>query len=167
MKIERSWTYPASVADVYAMVTDDDFQERKTRATSTDGGSVSVEHSPDDTAVITVHRVLPTDSFPENIRAMVGRTITVVEVQKWGQAAPDGGRSASLDVDVKGTPASMKGTVTLTPLSDSETRLDVRGDLRGGIPLIGGKIEQAAAPSFFHALETEERIGHEYLAERA
>ena len=164
MKIKRSWTYPAPVADVYAMVTDEAYQRRKSAATSTDGGTVELAQTADGGHLITVARVLPTDAFPENIRAMVGNTITVVETQTWGLAGDDGSRVADLAVDVKGTPASMKGTVTMTPVSDTETRLDVDGDLKGGIPIIGGKIEKAAAPSFIHALEQEERIGTEYLA---
>ncbi|GAA3675591.1 uncharacterized protein DUF2505 [Yimella lutea] len=164
MKIKRSWTYPAPVADVYAMVTDEAYQRRKSEATSTDGGTVELAQTADGGHLITVARVLPTDAFPENIRAMVGNTITVVETQTWGLAGDDGSRVADLAVDVKGTPASMKGTVTLTPVSDTQTRLDVDGDLKGGIPIIGGKIEKAAAPSFIHALEQEERIGTEYLA---
>lgn len=164
MKIRRSWTYPAPVADVYAMVTDEAYQRRKSEATSTDGGTVELAQTADGGHLITVARVLPTDAFPENIRAMVGNAITVVETQTWGLAGDDGSRVADLAVDVKGTPASMKGTVTLTPVSDTETRLDVDGDLKGGIPIIGGKIEKAAAPSFIHALEQEERIGTEYLA---
>lgn len=164
MKIKRSWTYPAPVADVYAMVTDEAYQRRKSEATSTDGGTVELAQTADGGHLITVARVLPTDAFPENIRAMVGNTITVVETQTWGLDGDDGSRVADLAVDVKGTPASMKGTVTLTPVSDTQTRLDVDGDLKGGIPIIGGKIEKAAAPSFIHALEQEERIGTEYLA---
>ncbi|RYG76912.1 DUF2505 domain-containing protein [Yimella sp. RIT 621] len=164
MKIKRSWTYPAPVADVYAMVTDEAYQRRKSAATSTDGGTVELAQTADGGHLITVARVLPTDAFPENIRAMVGNTITVVETQTWGLAGDDGSRVADLAVDVKGTPASMKGTVRLTPVSDTQTRLDVDGDLKGGIPIIGGKIEKAAAPSFIHALEQEERIGTEYLA---
>lgn len=164
MKIRRSWTYPAPVADVYAMVTDEAYQRRKSEATSTDGGTVELAQTADGGHLITVARVLPTDAFPENIRAMVGNAVTVVETQTWGLAGDDGSRVADLAVDVKGTPASMKGTVTLTPVSDTETRLDVDGDLKGGIPIIGGKIEKAAAPSFIHALEQEERIGTEYLA---
>ena len=164
MKIKRSWTYPAPVADVYAMVTDEAYQRRKSAATSTDGGTVELAQTADGGHLITVARVLPTDAFPENIRAMVGNTITVVETQTWGLAGDDGSRVADLAVDVKGTPASMKGTVTLTPVSDTQTRLDVDEDLKGGIPIIGGKIEKAAAPSFIHALEQEERIGTEYLA---
>lgn len=164
MKIKRSWTYPAPVADVYAMVTDEAYQRRKSEATSTDGGTVELAQTADGGHLITVARVLPTDAFPENIRAMVGNTITVVETQTWGLAGDDGSRVADLAVDVKGTPASMKGTVTLTPVSDTQTRLDVDGDLKGGIPIIGSKIEKAAAPSFIHALEQEERIGTEYLA---
>lgn len=164
MKIKRSWTYPAPVADVYAMVTDEAYQRRKSEATSTDGGTVELAQTADGGHLITVARVLPTDAFPENIRAMVGNTITVIETQTWGLAGDDGSRVADLGVDVKGTPASMKGTVTLTPVSDTETRLDVDGDLKGGIPIIGGKIEKAAAPSFIHALEQEERIGNEYLS---
>ncbi|MBC9956682.1 DUF2505 domain-containing protein [Yimella sp. cx-51] len=165
MKIERSWTYPASVTDVYAMITDEAYQRRKAEATSTDGGTVDLAQTSDG-AVITVSRVLPTDAFPENIRAMVGKTITVVETQNWGPAAADGARTADLAVDVKGTPASMNGTVTLTPSSEHETRLSVIGDLKGGIPIIGGRIEKAAAPSFVQALVLEEEVGLAYLAER-
>ncbi|WP_431844140.1 DUF2505 domain-containing protein [Calidifontibacter indicus] len=165
MKIDRSWTYPARATDVYAMICDEAFQQRKTDATSTDGGSIDIAERADG-HVITVERVLPTDAFPENIRAMVGRTITVVETQTWGAAGADGARVADLVVDVRGTPASMKGTVTLSADGDAESTVAVNGDLRGGIPIIGGKIEKAAAPSFFHALEQEERIGREYLAER-
>lgn len=80
MKIDRSWTYPAPATDVYAMICDEAFQQRKTDATSTDGGSIDIAERADG-HVITVERVLPTDAFPENIRAMVGRTITVVETQ--------------------------------------------------------------------------------------
>lgn len=166
MKIERSWTYPAAIADVYAMITDEAFQQRKAAATSTDGGTVALAETADGGHLITVARVLPTDAFPENIRAMVGASITVVETQTWGPAGDDGTRSADLAVDVKGTPASMKGTVTLAPQSNAETLLSVDGDLKGGIPFIGGKIEQAAAPSFLQALKEEERVGLEYLRER-
>lgn len=165
MKIDRSWTYPASAADVYAMICDDSFQQRKTDATSTDGGKVEITERADGHA-ITVERVLPTDAFPENIRAMVGRTITVVETQTWGPAGADGSRVADLVVDVRGTPASMKGKVTLAAEGDAQSTVSVDGDLKGGIPIIGGKIEKAAAPSFIAALEQEERVGREYLAER-
>lgn len=166
MKIDRSWTYPASAADSYTMICDESFQQRKADATSTDGGRVEIAENGDGGHVITVQRVLPTDDFPENIRAMVGKTITVVETQNWGAAGEDGSRVADLAVDVKGTPASMKGKVTLAAAGDAESRVEVVGDLKGGIPIIGGKIEKAAAPSFFAALEAEERIGNEYLAQR-
>ena len=42
MKIDRSWTYPAPATDVYAMICDEAFQQRKTDATSTDGGSIDI-----------------------------------------------------------------------------------------------------------------------------
>lgn len=163
MKIDRSWTLPADTATVFTMLSDPAYQQRKTDATSTDGGAVDVE-STGDGATVRIERKLPTDSFPENIRAMVGQTITVVETQQWGAAGADGGRTADLKVIVRGTPASLTGTVTLSAVSADESRIAMSGDLKGGIPIIGRKIEQAAAPSFEQALTHEEEISREWIA---
>lgn len=163
MKIERSWTLPADPHAVFTMIGDPAYQQLKTDATSTDGGSVEVVPSGNGVD-ISVRRLLPTDSFPENIRAMVGATITVVETQHWGGPAADGSRTADLKVVVKGTPASMTGTIRLAPVSAQESRISMTGDLKGGIPIIGRKVEQAAAPSFQQALSNEEEVGREWIA---
>ncbi len=164
MKIERSWTLPASADTVFTMLADPAYQQRKTDATSTDGGSVDITPAGTDGVTVTIRRVLPTDAFPENIRAMVGQTITVVETQQWGDRADDGGRTADLKVVVKGTPASMSGKVTLAAVSSDEASISMVGDLKGGIPIIGRKIEEAAAPSFQQALANEEEVSQEWIA---
>ncbi|GAB3578684.1 DUF2505 domain-containing protein [Calidifontibacter terrae] len=163
MKIDRDWTLPADADTVFAMLSDPEYQQLKTDATSTDGGSIEVTPT-DSGADITIRRLLPTDAFPENIRAMVGSTITVVETQQWGARADDGSRSAALKVVVRGTPASMSGTITLAPVSADEARIAMAGDLKGGIPIIGRKIEEAAAPSFKQALSNEEAVSRKWIA---
>lgn len=160
MKIERSWSLPAGVDDVLAMIVDEEFQRRKAEGVG-ERSDVRVEETPNGHTV-RVTRDFPTTDFPDAVRSFVGATMTVVEAQAW-QEGP-AGPFAGLVVEVKGTPARLKGKVTLTADGDS-TVVRVLGDLTGGVPIIGRKIEQTAAPFFLSALEHEERVSREWLAE--
>ena len=59
-------------------------------------------------------------------------------------------------------PISMNGTMKLAP-SAVGTRIDIDGDLKATIPLIGGKIEKAAAPSIIKAMDKEQQTGTAWL----
>ncbi|NHN54534.1 DUF2505 domain-containing protein [Calidifontibacter sp. DB0510] len=162
MKIEKSWTYAAATDRVFEMIGTQDFQATKASATST--GDYAAEVTPaDDGCTVLVRRTLPTDNFPDALRNAVGKTLTVVETQKWGPADGAGVRTADLDVRVEGAPVGLKGTVRLSPDGTGST-VSMRGDLKARIPLFGGKIEQAAAPFFKDAIAAEERAGRDWLA---
>ena len=60
----------------------------------------------------------------------------------------------------------MRGTVHLEPVQQG-TNLNISGDLKAHIPLIGGRIEKAAAPAFIKALRSEHETGRRWLAEGA
>jgi hypothetical protein len=162
MKIARTIEYAATPDEVFAILADPAFQEAKCAATSALSYTASVQPTGDQT-VITTERVLPADDLPDFARSLVGETLKVVEKQIWSSAGGDGSRSGTVEMTVPGAPITLKGKLSLRPGgSGSVETLDA--DLKAGIPLIGGKIEKAAAPPIEEAITIEAQTAHEWLA---
>lgn len=164
MKIEETWSYDAPAEQVFQMLLDPAFQEAKCAATGALSHSVSIT---DQTArqVIETHREMAAEGLPENVARIVGKTLKIIEIQRWGQPAEDGSRTADVDVSLSGLPVNFAGHIQLTPDGDS-TRMHVLGDLRARIPLVGKKVETASAPAFSGGVQIEAQTGREYLARR-
>lgn len=162
MKIEEKWVYPASAEAVYAMIVDPSFQEAKCAATKAVDYSVQIDPTAKGHTIVS-SRTMSTSSFPSQFKSMVGETLQIVETQVWGAPETGGSRAADLTVEIKGAPIGMTGTLRATP-SGSETMMQIDGNLKASIPLIGGKIEQAAAPAIIAAIRTEADTGKTYLA---
>jgi len=165
VRVTADMHYPADPASVFAMLTDQTFQERKVAEVSRGEWSVRVQRD-DDTALIVSHRTLPSDVVPDAFRAMLSSTITVTQTETWGSAAADGSRSGSIDVELHGAPIRLTGTLTLSPARDGGCTERVEGDLKAKIPLVGGKVERAAEPAVRAAIDAEGRIGLRWLAEQ-
>lgn len=165
MKISETIHYDASPDAVFAMLTDEAFQERK----CLDAGALSHDTtitSEDSGARILTHRELPTAGLPDFAKSIVGGKLSVTETYVWGPAAADTSRAGSLTVEVAGAPVVMRATVGLVP-NGAGTRMQIDGDLKASIPLLGGKVEKASAPAVVDAIHSEGRTGHAWLAERA
>lgn len=164
MKIEETWSYAAPAEQVFEMLLDPAFQEAKCAAAGALSHSVSVN---DQAApqVIETHREMATEGLPENVARIVGKTLKVVEIQRWGQPAEDGSRTADIDVSLGGLPINFVGHIRMTPKGET-THMHVLGDLRARIPLVGKKVEIASAPAVSGGVQIEAQTGREYLAAR-
>ena len=162
MKVTAQIRFAADPAKTFAVLMDEDFQEEVCRSTGSVGTEVSVDQTGGG-ATIRTSRELPTDQFPDFIKKFVGDTVHVVRVDTWGPAAADGARDGTIVVEIKGAPVRLTGTITLRP-QGAETIEDVDGDLKASVPLIGGKIEKAAAPAIREAIDIEGRTAQEWLA---
>lgn len=163
MKIEEKWVYPATGDRVYAMIADPAFQEAKCAATKATEHTVEVQETATGYTVVT-HRTMSTASFPAQFKSMVGDSLQIVETQAWGAADRDGSREADIEVEIKGVPIGLTGTMTATASGD-DTEMAVFGNLKARVPLIGGKIEQAAAPAIVSAIRSEAETGKGYLTD--
>ncbi|MCE0534836.1 DUF2505 domain-containing protein [Kineosporia rhizophila] len=166
MRVSADMHYRADPARVFAMLTNQEFQERKVGRISKGAWDVRVQRE-GDTAVIVSHRTLPPEVVPDAFRAMISTTITITQTEKWGPAAPDGSRSGSIDVELSGVPVRLTGALSLAPAPDGGCREQVTGELKAKIPLFGGKVEKAAEPAVRAAIDAEGRIGEQWLAEHA
>lgn len=162
MMIQETWTYDAPTERVFQMLLDPKFQEAKCAATGALNHQVSVKEQAS-VHVIETQREMATDGLPDNVARIIGKTLKIVETQLWGPAAADGSRTADLDVSLGGLPVNYTGRIYLSPDGDATTML-VKGELRALIPLVGKKVESAAAPAISSGVQIEAETGAKYLA---
>ncbi|WP_203567032.1 DUF2505 domain-containing protein [Aestuariimicrobium ganziense] len=158
MEITSHQSYAADPARVHAMMTDPAYLAEVCRRGGATSQTIDVQG---DTTTVTM--ALPA---PEQVRKFVGESLDVTQVVVWEPAAADGRREGTLDLTVKGMPVVMKGRATMAP-AGATTEVNYLADLKVNIPLLGKKLEQAAAPSISRALQVQQQVGTDYLAERA
>ena len=162
MKIAKTIEYAATPEEVFAVLSDAKFQEAKCAATAAIKYSASVKTVGDRT-IITTERILPSDDLPDFAKSMVGETLKVTETQDWGPASDDGSRQGTVEMAVAGAPISLKGTLSMRP-GGPGTVEQLDSELKAKVPLIGGKIEKAAAPPIEQAIEIEGKTAANWLA---
>ncbi|WP_265447661.1 DUF2505 domain-containing protein [Flexivirga meconopsidis] len=162
MKIEETWSYDAPADTVFAMLLDPKFQQAKCEATGALSSKVDVRTEPP-IEVIETHREMSTAGLPDNVAKLVGKSLKIIEIQLWGKPAGDGARTADLDVSLGGLPVNFVGKITMTPAGET-TGLHLVGDLKARIPLVGGRVESAAAPAISNGVRIEAETGAKYLA---
>jgi hypothetical protein len=161
MKISAIIDYAATPDEVFAMLADEDFQNHKCAATGALRHTVSIVAQDGQTLIVST-RDMPADDFPPFVRSMVGDTLPVTETQQWGPPDNDGARRGTLTVEIRGAPVALAGTLSLAlgGLGCVET---IEGDLKARIPLLGSRVEQAAAPAVWGAIRVESRTGKAWL----
>ncbi|HVG88971.1 MAG TPA: DUF2505 domain-containing protein [Gaiellales bacterium] len=162
MRIRDTIDHDATPERVFAMLSDEGFQDRKAEATGALSHSVSITTRGDHTVIVS-KRAMPTDKLPDFVKSFVGKELHLTETSDWGPAAADGSRRGRLTVTVGGAPITLDATLSLAP-SGQGTRELVEGDLTAKVPLLGGKIEQAAAPAIEAAIHVERSTGATWLA---
>ena len=155
-------SYPADPDTVFEMLRDPAFQEQKCVDSRAPEHSVEITEEGADTKIV-VSRTLSTERMPSYVQSLVGPTMTIVETYRWPTETDHNGREGTIDVTVPGSPVRMKGSVVLSPDAQGSTVLVV-ADLKAGIPLIGGKIEQAAAPLLTQKMDEEQASAKAWLA---
>jgi hypothetical protein len=165
MKITERIDYAAAPAAVFAMLTDPAFQEAKCIEAGSQRHESTVTPAGDGARVVT-QRDLPADNLPDFAKSIVGDTLSVTETYDWAAPTADGARDGTLLVEVAGAPVALRAKVRLVP-GGASTAMTIDGDLKASIPLLGGKVEKAAAPAVVDAIHGEGRTGARWLAERA
>ncbi len=163
MKIQEEIRYDAPPADVAAMLADPAFVEDKCRRTGAVEQTVEVDGDAVGAFTVTTVRTMPTDDFPDVAKKFVGETVVIKQVDSWHPAGADGSRTGDVRLKIAGAPVELNGTMTLHA-DGAGTRQELLGDLKASVPLLGGKLEKAAAPAIVMALRKEGEVGREYLA---
>ncbi|MFP5416034.1 MAG: DUF2505 domain-containing protein [Actinomycetes bacterium] len=154
MQFTNRQVFPADPHVVHAMVTDEDFLSHA----AVEMGALDARVAADATRSAVHASVEP----PAGVRPFVGPRLSIVQEMTWGQAAADGSRDGILSITVAGAPVTMRGTARLEPTASGST-ITYDGELTVNVPLVGARIEQAAAPALLEALEAQGRVGRTWL----
>jgi hypothetical protein len=158
MDISSHLDFAAPPADVYAMMTDQRYLEDVCVASGSISYNVSVAGLRTQTS-----RTLPA---PESAARFTGPQLTVNEEVLWGEMSSEGSRSGTLSTTVLGQPVTFKGEIRLSP-GGRGSQVDIRGDLKVAVPLLGRKLEESAAPAVMAGYRTQQEVGDRWLAGRA
>jgi len=153
MNIDTRAEFAADPDKVFAMLTDKAFQEQVCEQSYASDYEVNVDGN-----TVKTRRSLPS---PDAARPFVGATLTVVENVTWADAAT-GNRTAAVTLSVPGQPVSFNGKYELTAGGPGST-LSFTGELKVNVPLLGKKLEQAAAPAVLAGFTTQEKVGADWL----
>ena len=154
-------SFEADPVSVFAMLRDPEYVQAKCDATGSLETTAEVSEASDGTVTIVSTRVLPAQ-VPDVARTFVGDTISATETQVWSAAAPDGSRTATVEVEFSG-PLGFTGTLSLRPAGQG-TEVVTEGKFKASVPFVGGTIESEAAKQTERYLGAEQRVAKEWGA---
>ncbi len=155
MDISTSLDFAAQPDAVYAMLLDQAYQEQVCVASESISYDAKVSGSTTSTT-----RTL---AAPASAARFTGPQLTVIEDITWGPAGAGGARTGDIHLTVKGQPVTLKGKLLLGP-GGRGTTMNLTGELKVAIPLLGKKLEQAAAPAVLAGFRTQQKVGDSWLA---
>jgi carbon monoxide dehydrogenase subunit G len=161
MKLQHTLSYEADPATVFAVLSDPEYVAEKCTATGAMDSTVDITHEGPDTVIVTM-RKLPADDLPSFAKSFVGDAITVDQTERWGAPASDGSREGTLTATFRGTPMKVEANMRLSP-GGAGSELRVAGDVKSGIPLMGGSIESFAAEQLTAGLDREAEVANARL----
>jgi len=163
VRIHDEFEYPATTTEVATMLADPKFYEQVSERMGAVSSTVEVSGDPSGSFTVTTERKMPTNGFPDFARKFVGDTVSVRQVDEW-RAEEDGGvRRGTISVEVQGAPLRLNGSLLLSP-SGAGTTETIEGDLKAAVPLIGGKLEEAAQPAIEGAIRQQKKVGTAWFA---
>ncbi|WP_026529815.1 DUF2505 domain-containing protein [Haematomicrobium sanguinis] len=157
-------TYPTQ--QVFETLVDKAFQEHTAELV---GGSLQkfeLSGDPQGACTVELVRSIPTNRLPDIARKVVGETLNVTQVERW--SAPDalGSRTAEIEISVSGVPVSASAREVLVP-EEGATRVQVEGEVKSSVPLLGPKIAKAAEPMVSKALNIQAEQASKWLAKES
>ncbi len=163
MKVASRHTYPAPPDTVFAMMTTPDTLVAKYTALGHDKIEI-VEHIVSKGAVqVRSKREVPME-VPGFAKKFLSPKNTVEQRDRWHAAAHDGSRSGTWEVQAKGVPVSAGGTLRLAPGAGRTTIVEITGEVKCSVPLLGGKLAAFVGGDVQRTLAAEEQFNDGWLA---
>ncbi|MDO8363438.1 MAG: DUF2505 domain-containing protein [Actinomycetota bacterium] len=164
MKVVSTHTYAAAPDVVFAMMTTPDVLSAKYAALG-HHDVVILEHQVDDDGKVAVRsrRSVPME-VPGFAKRILSPTNTVEQRDRWNPAGADGVRIGTWEVNARGVPVTVGGTLRLAPGPRGTTVVEIAGEVKCSVPLLGGKLASFVGDDVQRTLLAEEAFNDGHLA---
>ncbi len=157
MQIQARNDFAADASTTHAMLTDPAFLTRVCVASG--DLAYRVDGVPQHTAV---ERRMES---PSSVRGLLGDSLTLLQEIRWNPPRPDGARTGTLELTVKGMPAHADIAIDLRP-GGRGTLVDFTGEFTIKVPLVGRSLEAKAVPALTAGFDVQQQVGDDWLAAR-
>jgi len=159
VRFEHVNSYPAPAAEVLEMLTSREFREQVCTYQEALEHTIRIDGSGAGTTV-EIDRTQSMKGAPSIATKVVGDTVRVVQRERWTT-----GDTAEFSMEIPGKPGHLRGTIRLVPNNDGGTDEVFSGDVKVGIPLVGGRLESMIDNILRRALRREGRVGASWLGQ--
>ncbi|MFD1148963.1 DUF2505 domain-containing protein [Saccharothrix hoggarensis] len=161
-RIEHRTTSRWPAGDVYAALVDETYLRDRLAALGGTDPELVAFTTTDQSTSYQLKQGVPADRLPSMARGLLGGDLVIHRAESWTGA----GRAGTVEVTLDGVPGRLDGTVTLADTA-SGSELTLVGQVKVGIPLMGGKLEALIAEQVAQLLDKETEFTAEWLARRA
>jgi len=159
MRFEHVNSYPASAADVLEMLANREFREQVCTYQDALDHTVRIDRA-DGTTTVEISRTQSMKGAPSAATRVVGDTVRIVQHERWSEAG-----TAEFSMEIPGKPGHLRGTIRLVPNNDGGTDEVFTGEVKVGIPLVGGRLEKMVEEVLRRGLRREGRVGTSWLGQ--
>lgn len=145
MAFHETTTIAHPAADVSDALLDELFHRHITEQMGGEVAAFEKQGTDDGPVTITMVRTVPANRLPDMARKFVGDKLRVEQVEVWSAPAEDGSRTAQITLTVPTAKVSSEVQQTVEAQGEG-TQITVEGSVNCRIPLVGGKLAQAAEP---------------------
>lgn len=161
-RLHTTYTYDGDVEAVFGLIGDPAFRTATCEAQGAEDCDVTVTADGGVTTIVIAR--LQEAAVPDFVKKFVGEKARVKQTERWSSPDATGARTADVELDILGQPASLKGTASLTPNDDGSTTFTVDGIVKVAVPLIGKKLEPPIVEAIITSVDEDVRLGQERLA---
>ncbi|MEU4802309.1 DUF2505 domain-containing protein [Actinosynnema sp. NPDC023587] len=162
-RIEHLTTFPRPASEVYAALVDESHLRDRLAALGGVDAALVAFTTTEGTTSYQLKQGVPADRLPPVARGVLGGDLVIDRAESWTEA----GRAGTVEVTLNGVPGRLDGTFTLVDTAGGGSELTLAGQVKVGIPLMGGKLEGLIAEQVAVLLENETEFTTEWLARRA
>ncbi|MFI9007053.1 DUF2505 domain-containing protein [Actinosynnema sp. NPDC053489] len=161
-RIEHRTTSRWPARDVYAALVDETYLRDRLAELGGTNPELVAFTATDQSTSYQLRQGVPADRLPSVARGLLGGDLVIDRAESWTEA----GRTGTVEVTLNGVPGRLDGTITLAD-APGGSELTLIGQVKVGIPLMGGKLEALIAEQVALLLDKESEFTAEWLARRA
>ncbi|WP_085528637.1 DUF2505 domain-containing protein [Kocuria massiliensis] len=162
MAMQESHTINAPIDQVLEAFSSEDFARHVAQKAGVGFESLSVDGDRSSAFTVTTVRSVGADKVPSIAQKFVGNGVKLTQVDEFSAPQGDGSRTVETSIDVSGMPVSATAHQNLTSKGET-TVVDVKGEVKANIPLVGKKISAAAEPYIGKALSLQSTTAEAWI----
>lgn len=162
MKFDVTHEYDVDGETLFDLLNDEDFLRAKWDAMGHRNMALDLEND-GTTFTIASTKDVPAD-VPGFAKKVLGAWNKVAQVDTWTWLG-DGHAEGVWQIDVKGTPIGLSGTIAIAQPAAGKCAFTVTGVVKVSIPLIGGKIADFVGSDTLKSLDADQAFTASYIAD--